>query len=175
MEESAPTPSPVELFDQYADLALKLLRLKRLVILEKPRRQARLKQQLETIFPENQPENPQEFELILSALLVVVRQAAPPTMGEISAELAVPLSTATRIIDWLVRLAFVQRISDPDDRRIVRVEMTPVGAQHYQLILHAFHQRLDRVMAHFTPEEQDQLVALVRKLFQAVEAEHPSF
>src|SRR5512135_3760582 len=63
---------------------------------------------------------------------VFSRQPEPITMGDLSRILGVPFSTATRMVDWLVDNGYVQRLADPDDRRVVRVELTEAGKELYR-------------------------------------------
>jgi DNA-binding MarR family transcriptional regulator len=49
------------------------------------------------------------------------------TMGELSRAISVPLSTATRMVDWMVDRDYAERLSDSSDRRIVRVALTANG------------------------------------------------
>lgn len=49
------------------------------------------------------------------------------TMGELSRAISVPLSTATRMVDWMVERKYAERLSDSNDRRIVRVALTTNG------------------------------------------------
>ncbi|MCX6006472.1 MAG: MarR family transcriptional regulator [Chloroflexi bacterium] len=56
------------------------------------------------------------------------------TMGELSSALSVPFSTATRIIDVLVADGYIKRMQDPDDRRVVRVALTPDGEKLHNTI-----------------------------------------
>jgi len=53
----------------------------------------------------------------LSHFNLIAQSTAPLTMSELSNELNVPMSTATRIVDWLVRGDMVERANDPNDRR----------------------------------------------------------
>ena len=63
---------------------------------------------------------------------VFSRQSEPITMGDLSRILGVPFSTATRTVDWLVNNGYVQRLADPEDRRVVRVELTGAGKELYR-------------------------------------------
>lgn len=49
------------------------------------------------------------------------------TMSELSRVIAVPVSTATRMVDWMVENQYAERLTDPGDRRIVRVALTHDG------------------------------------------------
>ena len=86
------------------------------------------------------------------------------TMGELSQALSVPLYTATRMVDWLVESGLADRLSDPNDRRVVRVTLTDDGRRFQELIeAHVAHS-IQRVMACLTPEEQGTLIALLHKV-----------
>ncbi len=106
-------------------------------------------------------------------LMTLAQANQPPSMGELSAELGVPLSTATRAVDWLVAGAFVERVSDPDDRRTVRVRMTPRGQKIYQAFADFNRQRIARILRAFTPAEQAQLLTLMNRLLDSFQAEEP--
>ena len=91
----------------------------------------------------------------------------PLTMGELSSELEVPLSTATRIVDGLVQAGMVERVNDPSDRRVVRVGMSENGYELYQAGMAYNRQRMAKLLNVFTAEEQEQLLKLMNKLFDA--------
>ena len=92
-------------------------------------------------------------------------------MGELSSDLNIPLSTATRIVDWLVRANFVERIHDSHDRRVVRVQMTANGEELYQISMEYNRQQIARLLSNFTPEEQVQMLRLMTKLVNVLVAE----
>ncbi len=110
-----------------------------------------------------------DFELLHTVSMALVRQAEPVTMGELSRLLDVPLSTATRIVDWLVQSGFAERLDDPQDRRVVRVGLTSKGRQTYQSSNDYFHLRLNTWLQKFTPEECRTLVRLLSRLVDAME------
>ena len=86
------------------------------------------------------------------------------TMGELSQALSVPLYTATRMVDSLVATGLADRLSDPDDRRVVRVTLTEDGRRLHQAIEAHVAQSMRRIMACLTPEEQGILISLLRKV-----------
>ena len=51
------------------------------------------------------------------------------SMNQLSEEVGVTTSTMTRVVDVLVRDGIVRRRSNPDDRREVRIELTPAGGR----------------------------------------------
>jgi len=92
-------------------------------------------------------------------------------MGELSQALDVPLSSATRIVDHLVKHEYAQRLADPDDRRIVRVSLTDTGQRLFRGLDEFIQSRLEQILRHFTPEEQETLLGLLRKLLSALSEE----
>ena len=85
-------------------------------------------------------------------------------MGELSQALSVPLYTATRMVDSLVENGLAERLPDPDDRRIVRVTLTDDGLRFHEAIESRITKDIQKIMACLTPEEQDILMALLRKV-----------
>ena len=90
------------------------------------------------------------------------------TMGELSNTLLVPLSTATRMVDWLVETGYAQRLLDPEDRRIVRVALTDKGWELHKAIVSYIAQRFQQTLSCLTVEEQTTLFAIIRKVVAAL-------
>lgn len=55
---------------------------------------------------------------------------SPKTMRELTETLALPPSSVTGLVDTLVERQALERISDPDDRRVVRVRLTSSGLEY---------------------------------------------
>jgi DNA-binding MarR family transcriptional regulator len=110
-----------------------------------------------------------DFGLFLSLGLALTHPREPMTMGDLSRALDVPLSTATRIVDLLVKSNSLVRLPDPDDRRVVRVALTETGTAMYRAINDAMQRRVQRMLRPFTPEERETLIALLRKLVAGLE------
>ena len=104
-------------------------------------------------------------------LIILAHQEIPPTMGELSAELNVPDSTATRIVDWLVQSSFVVRLPDPSDRRVIRVSMTESGQGFYEISSHYIQQRIGVLLSDFSDVEKAEFYRLLTKLYVAFQRE----
>jgi len=109
---------------------------------------------------------------LFRVLQLIVSGKTSPTMGELSGELGLPLSSATRIADGLVRAGFAERCDDPHDRRIVRLCGTKKGRQFMQTVMEFMKGRVTRLLRHFTADEQAQLLRLMSKLIDSIEAEN---
>ena len=157
-----------QILDQFVELVQRFVHLRPKLVV--PEYVARFKQQMQTLKISG-ANNPEDRTFIFRIFIVLARSETPPTMGELSTELGVPLSTATRIVDGLVNVNFIERINDANDRRVVRVQMTKVGREIYQNAMDFNKQRISHMLYKFTPEEQTQLLYLMNKLFDSLTAE----
>ena len=112
------------------------------------------------------------YPLLLHIFTILVHAEIPPTMSELGIELEMPLSSTTRVVDWLVRANIIERAGDPDDRRIVRVRLTETGWQIYHAGMDFNKKQVMNLLAIFTPEEQEQLLQLINKLINRIPSEN---
>jgi DNA-binding MarR family transcriptional regulator len=156
-------PSLAAHIDQAAEIVRDLMRLKPRLKLAPPPDLARAKAQFDRLHSAG------DHGTLFQIGIVLARQAEPLSMGELSKALDVPLSTATRIIDWWVKSGYAERSPDPQDRRVVRVALTQAGRDLLKGGNKLLRQRVEHVLRHFTPEERETLVALMRKLVASLE------
>lgn len=112
--------------------------------------------------------NMEDHPYLFRVLILLSQSETPLTMSELSAELNVPMSTATRIMDLLVRGDMVERVNDPSDRRVVRVGISKNGRELYQAGVDYNRQRIERLLKDFSNEEKDQLLVLTKKLLDSL-------
>jgi DNA-binding MarR family transcriptional regulator len=91
-------------------------------------------------------------------------------MRELSRALSVPLSTATRMVSLLVDNGWAQRLSDPDDRRIIRVALTDSGRRLQDIIEEHLGQHARTILSCLTAEERIILLTLLGKVASTMEA-----
>lgn len=107
---------------------------------------------------------------VLSAL----RRAGPPfqlSPTKLFSSLLVTSGCMTHRLDRLEQEGLVERLRDPDDRRGVRVGLTPKGRELIDTLLPAVIGTLDSLLDEFSAEERGQLASLLRRSLGAVE--HP--
>ena len=90
------------------------------------------------------------------------------TMGELSNTLSVPLSTATRMVNWMVTDGYIKRLPDPEDRRIVRVALTEKGLEMHNTIRSYTEERVGTILSSLSTEEQITLLQLIDKVISAL-------
>jgi DNA-binding MarR family transcriptional regulator len=95
--------------------------------------------------------------------VVIARQNGSATMGELSEALGIPLSTTTRIVDRLAAGGYLERSTDPHDRRIVRIGLTDEGEKFYKVIHDFAQERVEAALRHFSAQERKHLVTLLQK------------
>jgi DNA-binding MarR family transcriptional regulator len=100
---------------------------------------------------------------------ILSRNKGPISMGKLSRDLDVPLSTATRTMDWLVNNGYAQRLADPKDRRIVRVELTEMGMEIYQAISTFMLEKVEQALNPLTLPERDIFITLLNKVLKGFE------
>ena len=131
---------------------------------------ARIKKQIQDL-KDSSAVNHEDRLFLFRIMHILATRETPPTMGELGAELGIPLSSATRMADALVRAKIAERRDDPRDRRIVRLSLTKTGRQFIQAATSLMKGRIRQLLRHFTPEEQAQLLRLMNKLIDSIEAE----
>jgi len=100
-------------------------------------------------------------ELDLVALLTA---SGPTSVKSLVADLGLPRSTMTAIVDRLEARGLVNRLPNPQDRRSVILQATPVAFDallRYREGMKTFAQHLEGLLE---DEEQDQLARLIEKI-----------
>jgi DNA-binding MarR family transcriptional regulator len=151
--------------DQFFELVQRFIHLRPKLVV--PDYVVRFKQQMQNL-KLGGAANQEDRAFIFRIFIILERSGTPPTMGELSMELGIPLSSATRLVDGLVGANFIERIADKNDRRIVRVQMSKTGREIYQAVMEFNKQRIVHMLGKFTPEEQTQLLYLMNKLFDSL-------
>lgn len=124
---------------------------------------AQIQESLQGMHPQREGQPNTNYELFYRACNSIYPKGNI-TMSEFSNALSVPLSTTTRIADWLVDNGYIQRLPDSEDRRIVRVALTDTGRELYEAIDTYIKQRLQQILSSLTDEEMTTLLTLVGKV-----------
>jgi MarR family 2-MHQ and catechol resistance regulon transcriptional repressor len=98
------------------------------------------------------------------AVLEVLYHLGSLCQGEISAKILKSSGNMTMVIDNLEKRGFVRRLRDTEDRRQVRIELTDAGREKIEAVLPVHIAAVVDEMSALSPEEQDQLGELARKL-----------
>jgi DNA-binding MarR family transcriptional regulator len=173
MEVSMTQPAPQTEAAELADLLRRLFTVRARFKVALPAQVAQVKERLDVSYPGGKGESSADFELLHQIARILTGPQGSISMGELSRALDVPLSSATRIVDWLEGSGYIERLPDPADRRVVRVALTPDGWAAYRMSMESMCQRIEGWLEHFTPEERLTLLRLNRKLVEILEKEIP--
>jgi DNA-binding MarR family transcriptional regulator len=89
-------------------------------------------------------------------------------MSELAEFTTTDRTTLTRSVDQLVELALVERCASPDDRRLVRVELTERGHGIFAQSVQRLAEHNPRVLGDLSPEELRTLRALLQRLLRNI-------
>lgn len=101
--------------------------------------------------------------------LKVVRDGVVGNAGELASELGITTGATTRMIDLLESRGLLARDRTAEDRRVVRLAITPAGRETVAQLQGDVVSTWNEVVADFTQAEAELLVQLLAKLLVAAE------
>jgi DNA-binding MarR family transcriptional regulator len=112
-----------------------------------------------------------------AAVVVLLHLAEAGSMrpGELAARLEVEAPHITRQVQRLAQAGYVDRATDPDDRRAQLIRLTAPGRAAARRIREAGRKSMQAALAHWSPEDRHQLTTLFHRMvddFLAYAAEH---
>ncbi|MFJ8083981.1 MarR family winged helix-turn-helix transcriptional regulator [Streptomyces sp. NPDC096205] len=116
--------------------------------------------------------DPGEFDVLATLL-----RSGPPyelTPTALKQQLMISSGGLTKRLTRLEQRGFVTRYLDPDDRRSLLVALSPTGRSLAESAVMAHSDTTADLVHRLAPEEQEQLVALLRKLLITIEQPAPT-
>jgi DNA-binding MarR family transcriptional regulator len=107
-----------------------------------------------------------EYELLV--MLVMSRDADKKalTVTEISNLLQITPAGVTHLINPLEGAGYIERLQDPNDRRIVRIGLTDKGTQAAEEIISEVRENLIGLVNHLGEEDSKTLIRLMTKAIE---------
>ena len=102
-------------------------------------------------------------------LLSMIERHGELTMSRIADLLDVSFSNATGLVDRIEERGLVERIRDPDDRRVVRVRLTEAGVRQLREVDLIKDDMMQRVLGRLDPEALTGVAKAMDDLRGAVE------
>lgn len=93
----------------------------------------------------------------------LTHQTQPPCPRDIEKEFQLSHPTVSGILSRLEQKGFIELRTDPDDRRCKRIFILPKGQQCHDLMHQTIERNEQRIVAGFTPEEQEQFGILLQR------------
>lgn len=111
-----------------------------------------------------------KFELLT---LILIDRHGQIIMSQMSDFLSVPMSTATGIMDRLVKKGLVQRTRDESDRRTVVITLTEEGQRLINQIKNRLSGYIRKISDVLTAEERQLLLGIITKIVSALQEKQP--
>jgi DNA-binding MarR family transcriptional regulator len=96
--------------------------------------------------------------------LLVMLGHCPRSLGELAEKQGVSLPTMSKTVSTLVERGWVTRVQSRSDRRVMIVELTPLGAQVLTEVQACTERRVADLLVGLTPVELDRLATGVEVL-----------
>jgi DNA-binding MarR family transcriptional regulator len=93
------------------------------------------------------------------------------TIGELSNKMYLACSTTTDLVDRMEKNNLVKRVKDPNDRRVVRIQLLEVGERIIEEVIKKRQEYLKEVLKDFTNKEVLFLKDNLMKLHQDMRIE----
>jgi len=105
---------------------------------------------------------------VFSALSVTVEHPGI-SQSDLARQLGIERSGLVAIVDQLEQRHLVQRVAVPGDRRVQALHPTDAGRETYARALATVHRHEEAFFDMVTPQERDQLLAILRKIRRTAE------
>jgi DNA-binding MarR family transcriptional regulator len=104
-----------------------------------------------------------------SKLLAEIRRLGPVRLADLARAVGITQGTASTLVEALVRDQLVMRSTDKEDRRAIRLSVTPRGDDQARRWISDYLDAAGEVFACFNPAEQRRLAELLTRLADALE------
>jgi len=91
------------------------------------------------------------------------------TMGKIAQELYIKLPTASSLVDRLIEVGYVKRISDKLDRRITKIDLTEKGKQILTSAMKIKMKKMEFILNKLSTGEKKSLMSIIKNLHKKLE------
>lgn len=100
--------------------------------------------------------------------LIEIGEAGPLRLNDLAARMGTSAPTASRAVDSLDEHGLVARATDADDRRAVRIELTPTGRELVQERQARASVAFEPAVATLSAADREQLLKLLARLTDAL-------
>ena len=95
-----------------------------------------------------------------------------PTISDIAQNNQVSLPTQTQQIDRLVELQLLERLNDPNDRRVIRLQITEKGLDAIKTVHHLRTKALTEIMDVLSEKELEDFNNAIKKVIVKLEKKY---
>lgn len=100
--------------------------------------------------------------------LVALYQKKSCSLGDLSKEMHVSAPTVTGIVDRLEKGGCIKRVSDPNDRRVTKVEMTKKGQDTVQKFLSNVREKWEVILDQLPLRDQESWLRIFKSITEGL-------
>ena len=104
--------------------------------------------------------------------LIFVSKNQPIPMHEIAESFQITKPTATSLIDALMKLGYVSRVEDKEDRRVTRIKLSKKGEEFLQKNMSKTNSKINNILNYLTPADKKSLKRIINTINKRLEEEH---
>lgn len=120
-------------------------------------------------FPEEWIELDLKFSKFEIFAMLLLYKSSEVTMTELVEYINVPMSTATGIVDRLVKKGYIARERSEADRRIVVLKLTEEGSNLVKNLKDLIYKYLDMILQDLTEEEKQSMAHIAMKIMNKLQ------
>ncbi|MCD6441952.1 winged helix-turn-helix transcriptional regulator, partial [bacterium] len=104
------------------------------------------------------------FSFLQLETLNYIKNNKKPLMKEVAGFLSITPSSATPLINRLAKIEMIKRCLDEDDRRAVRLSITPKGQKMLKKEIKKVSIQMQKTLARLNRKEQKNLIEILQKI-----------
>lgn len=103
--------------------------------------------------------------------LKFLKSTGNKTIGELAGYLRLSKSSATQLVERLVKAGFVTRVNDEIDRRVVRISITSIGEEHIGNLEKRYRDNMGKVFSKIPERDLQELIRIHTELIETLQKE----
>jgi DNA-binding MarR family transcriptional regulator len=106
-----------------------------------------------------------------TAIILILGREGSIRMSEIAERLRFSPSSATIIIDKMVKRSLVKRVPQEDDRRIIKIALDKEGQGVFKKLNNELVSSVDKILSPLSPEEKARFIGFFQKIAMGLKKE----
>lgn len=129
--------------------------------------------QLGKLMSQRTPETHEErtSTMLQFAALNFVKEQPSSTVSDLAHFMQLSKSSATQMVERLVRAGLMERVDDKDDRRIIRLTVTPLGEKEYTVLHGKMLEKMKVFTAKIPTKDLKELIRIHTNLIETLKKE----
>ncbi len=100
-----------------------------------------------------------------------IKEQPSATISDLSVPLQLSKSSATQLVERLVKLGLVGRINDTEDRRIIRLSITENGEKEFAALKKKMMDKMQRIFSKIPAKDLRELIRIHTNLIETLKKE----